>query len=138
MIEVLKMKILLLLIILVSAPGFFVHWSRNCDSPAPKRLVRIQGKAMIVNFRGGALPATSETLIFKKVGCDSCFVGAKVENDGKYQILVADGKYEIIVRNPSSPEVDWLAPDQRRIVATDSDNSLSSIIDFDIRIKMPN
>lgn len=131
------MKLLLLLILLVSAPLSFVHRSRSCADPSPKRLVIIQGKAMIVNFPGGAVPATSETLIFKKVGCESCFIGAKVESDGKYKILVADGKYEIIARNPSSPEVDWLAPDQRRTVDTDSDNSTSSAINFDVKIKMP-
>ena len=64
------------------------------------------------------MPATSETLIFQKVGCESCFVGANVDDAGNYKILVSDGKYKIIVRNPSSPEVDWLAPNQARFIDT--------------------
>jgi hypothetical protein len=138
------MKVLLLLIVLLSCSSLFVHSKETClpanangESP-PKRLVVIQGKAMIINFPGrDEVPATSETLIFKKAGCESCFVGATVDKDGKYQILVADGKYEIIVRNPSSPAADWLAPDQKRFIDTDSDSDPTSVVKFDIRIKMP-
>lgn len=137
------MKVVLLLIVLLSCSSLFVHSEENClpgnadgESP-PKRLVVIQGKATITNFPGGEIPATSETLIFKKAGCESCFVGATVDKDGKYKILVADGKYEIIVRNPSSPEIDWLAPDQKRFVDTDSESDPNSVVKFDIRIKMP-
>ena len=137
------MKVVLLLIVLLTSSSLFMPKDENCTSPdayansTPKRLVVIQGNATIINFPDGPLPATSETLIFKKAGCESCFVGANVDKDGKYRILVADGKYEIIVRNPSSPEKDWLAPDQKRLIDTESDSDPNSVVHFDIRIKMP-
>ena len=137
------MKVVLLLIVLLTCSSLFVSRDKNCTSPdaygdpTPKRLVVIEGYATIINFPGGPLPATSERLIFKKAGCESCFVGANVDKDGKYRIIVADGKYEIIVRNPSSPEKDWLAPDQKRLIDTESDSNINSAIQFDIRIKMP-
>src|SRR5207247_129172 len=138
------MKPILLIIILLSCPSFFWHREKNCSSvggssdSGPKRLVIIKGKATIVNFPGGALPATSETLIFQKVGCETCFVGADVDTEGRYKIVVGDGRYKIIVRNPSSPEVDWLAPDQERFIDTVSEHSPNQVFNFDIKIKMPN
>lgn len=135
----------ILLIILLVCPSFYGHRERDCSrdegssDSLPKRLVIIKGKATIINLPGkGEVPAASETLIFQKVGCESCFVGAKVDSDGNYTILVSDGKYKIIVRNPSSPELDWLAPDQERFVDTGSENSPNSVFPFDIRIKIPN
>jgi hypothetical protein len=83
------------------------------------------------------MPATTETLIFQKVGCDACLVGATVDQEGNYEVLVSDGKYKIIVRNPSSPEVDWLAPNQERFVDTGSPNSPNSVFTFDIKIRLP-
>ena len=112
--------------------------ARGDGESLPKRLVIIQGKATILNFPGREnMPATTETLIFQKVGCESCFVGAKTDSEGNYRILVSDGKYKIIVRNPSSPEVDWLAPNQERFVDTGSENSPISVFTFDIRITLP-
>jgi hypothetical protein len=137
------MKVVLLLIVLMTCSWLFVPRDENCTSadayadPTPKRLVVIQGNATIINFPDGPLPASSETLIFKKAGCQSCFVAANPDKDGKYRILVADGKYEIIVRNPSSPEKDWLAPDQKRLIDTENDSDPNSVVHFDIRIKMP-
>src|SRR6185503_723613 len=120
------MKLTLLIIILLTCPSFFGHREKSCltadgsSDSRPTRMVIIQGQATILNLPGGELPATTETLIFQKVGCESCYVGARVDSDGKYKILVGDGKYKIIVRNPSSPEVDWLAPGQERFVDTGS------------------
>ena len=100
----------------------------------PERLVIIQGKATIDLPEHGPLPATSEILIFKKTDCKSCFVTATVDINGNYKIYVADGKYKIIVRNPSSPEFDMLAPDQERFVNTVYSKD---VYDFDIKIRAP-
>ena len=138
------MKLTLLMIIFLLSTSFSGEPPRRCSSEngadglSPNRLVVIEGKATIVNFPGGALPATSERLIFQKIGCESCFIGADVDKDGKYRILVGDGKYKLIVRNPSSPEVDWIAPDQERIIDTESQTFRNQILNFDIKIKMPN
>lgn len=104
----------------------------------PKRLVLIKGKAFILNLRDvGRAPATSETIIFQKTDCASCFVGTNVDVDGNYKILVGDGSYRLIVRNPSSPEVDLLDKNQEHIVNTGSPNSENSVINFDINIRLP-
>jgi hypothetical protein len=104
----------------------------------PGRLVIIKGKATFINFPGRKdMPASSERLIFQKVGCESCFIGASVDSEGNYQIIVGDGKYKIIVRNPSSPQADWLAPDQQKFIDTGSMNSPNSIFNFDIKIRIP-
>jgi hypothetical protein len=138
------MRIALLIITLLFCVIFAGQKQESCASAnssgdsLPKRLVIIKGKATFINFPGVSnMPATSETLIFQKVGCESCFIGTNVDKEGNYKILVSDGKYKIIVRNPSSPEVEWLAPDQKRFVETGSENSPDSTIDFDIRIKLP-
>jgi hypothetical protein len=105
---------------------------------APKRLVLIKGKAVILNLRDvGQAPATSETLIFQKIGCESCYVGASVDVEGNYSILVGDGSYKLIVRNPSSPDVDLLDKNQERVVHTGGPNSENSVIHFDINIRLP-
>jgi hypothetical protein len=129
--------LLLFALVLTSNPETCTSAQGSSDS-GPSRLVIIKGKATIINFPGREdMPATSETLIFQKVGCESCFVGANVDGDGNYKILVSDGKYKIIVRNPSSPEVDWLASNQARFIDTGGENSPNSEFTFDIKIKLP-
>src|SRR5215831_6282200 len=125
--------LLIIMCLLCSFPG---NHTCSTDNSSPQRLVIIQGKAT-ANFPDGELPATSETLIFQKVGCESCYVGTQPDNEGKYKIIVGDGKYKIIVRNPSSSEVDWLAPDQQRFVDTGRENSPDRVVNFDIKIKLP-
>jgi hypothetical protein len=143
-IEVIQMKLILFTLTFLSCALIFGQRQEFCSlangsgDSLPKRLVIIKGKATIINFPGkGEIPATSETLIFQKVGCESCFIGANVDTEGNYKIYVSDGKYKIIVRNPSSPHVDWLAPDQERFVDTGCENSPDSVFNFDIKIKMP-
>jgi len=133
-----QMIILLVCLSFLGDPGKSCSTATVTDGHGPQRVVIITGKATIINFPNGPLPATSETLIFQKAGCETCYVAAKVDDDGQYKILVGDGKYKIIVRNPSSPEVDWLAPDQERYIDTGSENSPNSLFRFDIKIKMPN
>lgn len=135
-------KVLLLAILMTGYPllqSQDVCFSRNDYESTPGGLVSIKGKAMFTNFPDvGRLAATSETLIFQKVGCESCFIGARVDAEGNYQILVGEGKYKLIVRNPSSPEVDWLAPDQDRFVDTKTDDPrFSGVINFDVKIQLP-
>jgi hypothetical protein len=81
------------------------------------------------------LPATTSTLIFQKVGCDSCYVAAVPDATGNYKVLVGDGKYKITVRNASSPEAELLAVGQERFVDTGSENSPTSEIRFDVKIR---
>lgn len=124
----------------------FLNSGDNCSfaqaaSDFPERLVIVKGKAVIINHPDlGVTPANSEVVIFQKVGCNSCYVRANVDFDGNYKISVGDGKYKIIVRNPSSPEFDMLAPGQERFIDTDTDEAKKhskQVFDFDIKIKLP-
>src|SRR5690606_4257783 len=88
----------------------------------PKRLVIIKGKMTILNHPElGVTPDSGGTVIFQKVGCDSCYIAASADSEGNYKVTVGDGKYKIIVRNPSSPEFDMLAPDQERFIDTETE-----------------
>ena len=116
--------------------------AQSCDVDfGPSRLVIIKGKATIINFPGvGQMPATSETIIFQKVGCSSCYIGTHTDSDGNYKISVGHGKYKIIVRNPSSPEFDMLVPEQERFIDTETLEAKKysqQVFDFDIKIRLP-
>jgi|SRR5690606_7502897 len=112
--------------------------NKSCD--IPKRLVIIQGK---VTISGGKLPgemAAPGDIIFQKVGCASCFIGARADSDGKYNITVGDGKYKVIVRDPSAPDSDYLAPDQERFIDTqtlEAKMNSQQVFDFNVRLRRP-
>ena len=107
----------------------------------PERLVIIQGKATILNHPNlGKTPDSNGTIIFQRVGCSSCFIGTDADSNGNYKIAVGDGKYKVIVRNPSSPEFDMLAPDQERFIDTETLEAKKyskQVFDFDIKIRLP-
>jgi hypothetical protein len=115
-------------------------FAQTSGDSGSRRLVIIKGKATILNHPDlGVTPATNETLVFQKVGCDSCYIGTNVDIDGNYKISVAGGKYKIIVRNPS-PEFDMLAPEQERFIDTETDSAKmysKRVFDFDIKIRLP-
>ncbi len=120
----------------------FCSLAQSSDNDlGPNRLVIIQGKAMILNHPDlGKTPATSETIIFQRVGCSSCFIGTNTDIDGNYKIQVGDGKYKVIVRNPSSPEFDMLADNQERYVDTETLEAKKyskQVFDFDVNIRLP-
>lgn len=121
--------------------GYNKQFAQNCnDDSGPMRLVIIQGKLTVINHPElGKVPA-SGTVIFQKVGCNSCYIGANADIDGNYKILVGDGKYKVIVRNPSSPEFDMLAPEQERFIDTETleaKQHSKQVFDFDVKIRLP-
>lgn len=78
-------------------------------------------------------------LAFRRVGCDGCVVGAKIDANGRYKILVGEGKYEVSSPDPIN-EVDWLAKDQPRIVDTTknmTERDVSGVYDFDVVLRTP-
>ncbi|MCW5956006.1 MAG: hypothetical protein KIT61_05430 [Pyrinomonadaceae bacterium] len=88
----------------------------------------------------GVTPDSGGTVIFQKVGCNSCYTAANADVDGSYKIYVGDGKYKVIVRNPSSPEFDMLAPEQERFIDTETDSAKmysKQVFDFDVKIRLP-
>jgi hypothetical protein len=137
------MKAILVLLTILVGPFL---WQKNAQCSLdnrrgiePQRLVTIKGTAKITNLPGVSteVPATSETLIFQRVGCESCFVGTHVDVDGNYKILVGDGKYKLIVHSPSAPEVDFLAPGQEKFIDTESVYNVTATFTFDIKLKLP-
>lgn len=138
---IISVIVFLFTVILFADYGYNNIFAQNCANDSPMRLVIIQGKATIVNFPDvGQMPATSETIIFQKVGCPSCYIGTNTDADGNYKIKVGDGKYKVIVRNPSSPEFDMLTPEQERFIDTGTDDAKKyskQVFDFDIKIRLP-
>ena len=138
------MKKLLALGFFLGGAGIFVANYSTCSfakSDTPERLVVIKGIVTILNHPDlGKIPDSGRTIIFQKVGCNSCYVGTNADADGKYKIMVDDGKYKIIARNPSSPEIDLLAPDQEKFIDTESDEAKKEskqVFDLDIDLELP-
>ena len=108
----------------------------------PERLVIIQGRVIYLNHPTlGVTPATTETLIFQKTDCGSCYVAAMPDAKGNYMVLVGDGKYRLIVENPSPPEVDLIAPGQERVIDTLTDDALGhsrTVFNLDVKLRLPN
>lgn len=139
--EVVGVKAAILIFMVSTVVGGFFQRASKCglQEPrlnAPKRLVSIRGKATMTFDRSDReVPATTETLIFQKVGCESCFIGTEVNSDGSYEILVGDGKYRIVVVRPSAPEEDLLAPGQERFIDTETSYNSTGTFTFDVKIK---
>jgi hypothetical protein len=141
------MKPIIMIIFLLFLSIFFGNGQDTCtlaqssNDRGPERIVIIKGKATIINHPElGETPATTETLIFQKVGCPSCYVATRVDDEGNYKILVGDGKYKIIVRNPSSPEFDMLTREQERYIDTETLEAKKyskQVFDFNIKIRLP-
>ena len=64
----------------------FGSFAQNCDNDfGPKRLVIIKGKVTITNHPElGETPHSGGIVVFQKVGCESCYIGANADIDGKY------------------------------------------------------
>ncbi|MGH9949441.1 MAG: hypothetical protein ACRD6X_19890 [Pyrinomonadaceae bacterium] len=145
--EVIKMKAICLITIVTLAIFVFIENRDNCSFAqsksdwGPKRLVLIKGKATIMNHPDlGVTPFSGGTIVFQKVGCDSCYIATNADVEGKYEVTVGDGKYKIIVRNPSSPEFDMLAPDQERFIDTETLEAKQfskQVFNFDVKIRLP-
>lgn len=108
------------------------------DKGIHNKLFVIKGRVIeLNNIDLGETPAHgSTTLIFQKNGCRNCLIATKPDVNGNYEIRVGDGKYRIIVTSPSPPENDLLAPNQERFV--DTKKATSRVVNFDVKLKLPN
>jgi hypothetical protein len=141
------MKAFILVILIVLSAFLFMTTGDTCSSAqgslewGPKRLVLIKGTATIMNHPNlGVTPYSGGTIIFQRDGCGSCYVATNAGVDGKYEITVGDGKYKVIVRNPSSPEFDMLAPDQEKFVDTETQEAKQhskQVFEMDVKIRLP-
>lgn len=135
-------KVVMLLVATLGLGVFLLGSSRakgsaSCETPS--RLVIIRGT--VTELDHPTLGATNAvgTLVFQKVGCDACYVGAKINSQGRYEILVGDGNYRVMYMDPID-NIDYLAPDQPRFIDTETIESKKyskSVFDFDVRLKNP-
>jgi hypothetical protein len=81
----------------------------------------VKGTVSILNHpQLGKTAANGFYLVFQRNDCEKCLIATTTDLDGKYQVFVGRGKYKVIVRNPSPPEYDMLAPDQARLINASS------------------
>jgi len=87
------MRITFLMAIVGLSAFLFIGGRDNCSLAqissnwGPERLVIIKGKATIMNHPDlGVTPFSGGTIIFQKVGCNSCYVAAKADIDGNFKI----------------------------------------------------
>jgi hypothetical protein len=102
------------------------------------RMGTISGTVTIVNHPTlGRTPAANrETIIFQRTDCRKCLVAAQTDEDGHYEVRVAQGRYKVIVRyGAREGELqDGLSPDQPRYVEV---RSAIECARFDIALRLP-
>lgn len=112
-----------------------IRLSGRSDEDVYNQIVTIKGNVTILNHPEiGKTAASGMYLVFQRDGCRQCLVATRADLEGNYQILVGRGRYKVIVRNPSPPTYDLLAPDQLRYIEA---NSLVQSNQFDIQLKLP-
>jgi hypothetical protein len=105
------------------------------DDEVYNQIATIKGNVQILNHPElGRTAASNEFLVFQRDGCKLCLVATRTDLDGNYQIFVGHGRYRIIVRNPSPPTYDMLAPGQPRYVEATSPLQDTH---FDIKLRLP-
>ncbi len=121
--------IILFLLIGVIGAG---HGEVDDDDQLYNQIVAIKGNVQILNHPDlGLTPASRIYLVFQREDCKRCLVATWTDSKGDYEIFVGQGKYRIIVRNPSPPTYDMLAPEQPRYVNATKDEKPKH---FDIKL----
>lgn len=139
----------LLLAILLAGYNYKSLSSKNCgdNDSEPFSLVIIKGRVTVLDDpEDGVMPYSHGTVTFQKVGCPSCYVAAKTDEEGNYEIMVGRGKYKVIIEKPTPPvsvegeptsDTDLLAPGQERYIDTDTLEAKKyskSVFNFDIKL----
>ena len=113
--------------------------TRSASCETPSRLVIIRGQVTQLNHPTLGTTNAVGTLVFQKVGCDACYVGAEINSQGRYEILVGDGKYKVMYMDPIE-DLDYLAPGQQKLIDTqtfESKQYSQRVFDFDVKLKIP-
>lgn len=116
--------------------GFNNFDSASCETPT--RLVVIKGHVTLLDHPTLGKTNATGTLAFQKQGCEACYIGAEIDPQGNYEILVGDGKYRVMYLDPTS-ESDYLSSDQARIIDTQTDESRRNsqqVFRFDVSLKV--
>src|SRR5579884_2514671 len=78
--------------------GSVIQHNPISDESAYFGTATIKGKVTILNHpQLGKTAGSSTYLVFRKLECDSCFLGVRTDPDGSYQIRVAPGQYRLVV-----------------------------------------
>jgi hypothetical protein len=124
-----------ILLVTVAGVTIFGHIRKHEDDDVYNQIVTIKGNVQILNHPElGKTAASGQYLVFQRVGCKQCLVAVNADVNGNYQVLLGRGRYKIIVRNPSPPTYDMLAPDQPRYVTA---TSVLQDTRFDINLVVP-
>jgi len=135
--DMISYRTALVIAVLVFAAGASILASvrRHDDDDVYNQIVTIKGHVQILNHPElGKTPASGQYLVFQREGCKQCLVAVNADANGDYKVLVGRGRYKIIVRNPSPPTYDMLAPDQSRYVTA---TSVLQDTQFDVNLVVP-
>ena len=119
------------------ALGFSWDGIRSASCETPTRLVIIRGKVTQLDHPTLGTTEAIGTLVFQKVGCDACYIGANINTQGRYEISVGDGKYKVMYMDPIDDR-DYLAPDQPKFIDTqtlESKQYSQRVFYFDVKLK---
>ncbi len=119
--------------------GYSLVATDSASCKTPNRLIIIRGTVTQLDHPTLGKTNAIGTLVFQKVGCDFCYIGADIDSQGKYKIVVGDGKYRVMYMDPIK-DVEWLAPDQPKFIDTQAPESKQhsqQVFDFDIKLKTP-
>jgi hypothetical protein len=123
------------LMVAVAGVTIFGHVRNDEDEDVYNQIVTIKGNVQILNHPElGKTAASGQYLAFQRDGCKQCLVAINADANGDYQIFLGRGRYKIIVRNPSPPTYDMLAPEQPRYVTA---TSITQDTRFDINLVLP-
>lgn len=130
-----KLRKVWLILLSVGVIYNYVSGQTRDEGELYNQLTTIKGHVEILNNPEiGRTPGSGIFLVFQRVDCKKCLVGVFADVNGDYRIRVGQGRYKVIVRNPSPPTIDLIAPTQARYVT-----STSPIADtvFDINLAIP-
>src|SRR5262245_16057865 len=77
----------------------------------------LTGKVFFIEADSTHVIAAGAFLLFQRVGCDDCLVGARTDTLGEYSLLLGSGKYRVFCDNINLTNTENLiAPSQPREV----------------------
>lgn len=135
--EILSSSVLYLVLVFSMTFDLSQNVGREDNDDIFDRLIVIKGKVIELNNTDlGETPANSNfVLIFQKDGCKTCLIATNPDLEGNYRIHVGKGKYRLIVKSPSPPMSNLLAPDQQNYI--DARKPSSQVVEFDVKLKLP-
>src|SRR4030095_6492782 len=97
------LSVILLVLTASVGPSVYGQDNRSCSDSDRKaydgRIQRVTGKVTVLNRSKEKLPAAGMYLIFRREGCENCFVATKSDLEGNYELFLGIGRYKLIVQD---------------------------------------